>query len=131
MANWRSLRSIKAPSTSGGTSFATFGAIAFSALITTMPASARSRTIDPCSRSKMSMWTFRAACLKTAWNAPVSSADSTPASSSGRAWISSAEPCSIASSTIRVETTVRTSLSSSVAVARSANSRGSRIVART
>ena len=79
----------------------------------------------------MSVWTFRAACLKTAWNAPVSSAAATAASSSGLAWISSAEPCSIASSTIRRETTWRTSLSSSVAVARSANSRASRIVART
>ena len=74
VANWRSLRSISAPSTSGGTSFATFGAIAFSPLITTTPASARSSTIDPRSRSKMSVWTFRAACLKIAWKAPVSSA---------------------------------------------------------
>ena len=59
----RSGRSAR-PRRPGGTSLASFGAIAFSALITTMPASARSSTIEPRSRSNRSVWTSRAALLE-------------------------------------------------------------------
>ncbi len=92
VANERSLISISPGSTSRGISWPPRGPTAFAAPMTTVPMSARSRTIDPSSREKSALWTCTAALRKIARNGPEPSTLETTAWSSGLAWMSSDEP---------------------------------------
>ena len=88
--------------------------------MTTVPVSARSSTIEPSLRENSARCTCTTALRKIERKGPVLSTSATTACSSGLAWMSSADPWLMTSSTMLSAITVRTSWSLSATFARSA-----------
>jgi hypothetical protein len=106
------------------------GSRAFAAPTMTVPVSARSRTIEPLSRENTAWCTCTTARRKIARNGAESRTLETTASSSGLAWMSSPEPCSITWLTIWSEISLRTSPLRSATEARCAKGCASKISCR-